>query len=76
MNKNSQLLERQAPVKVVNLSATHNTVSSVDIGKFTQKGIGNIRAIESANRNEGMKEILKAWDKTHPEPTSLLKTAK
>jgi len=48
---------------------TTNFVSSVDIGKLTQRGIGNIRAIKSANRNEGMKEILKAWDKAHPEPS-------
>jgi hypothetical protein len=30
-------------------------------------GIDNIRAIKSANRNEGMKELLKAWDEAHPE---------
>jgi len=63
------MLDRPAPVKAVNLSAIRKAVPSVDIGKFTQKGIGNIRAIESANRNDGIKEILKAWDKAHPEPS-------
>ena len=46
---------------------TTNFFSSVDIGKLTQMGIDNIRAIKPANRNEGMKELLKAWDEAHPE---------
>jgi len=58
--------DRPASVKALNLSATRNPASSVDIGKLTQRGIGNILAIESANRNDAMKEILKAWDRAHP----------
>jgi len=52
--------------------STTGYVSSVDIGELTQRGIDNIRAITSANRNEGMKEILKAWDKAHRDPSLFL----
>jgi hypothetical protein len=54
--------------KCPTVKPTTDFVSSIDIGKLTQRGIDNIRAIKSANRNEGMIELLKAWDKAHPEP--------